>query len=219
MGPRIREDNGGGGGGMGPRIREDKGGGEVFIPIQTFPRRGGRVGRGEGWVPACGDLCVTTKTHSDSGVGRLLSQPNHGILDSGFRRNDGYAKVSICEDKRGGDGIDGDAADGGRGERMGSRMRVGKGGEEGGSPHARGQGRQKLIKDDQANRVPACAGTGGDRFIAPIVMLPPVVPIPRAVGVTAAHRLGSRKLESGTGRLLLTGRPETAKHHFHCWIP
>ena len=108
-------------GGMGPRIREDKGGGEVFTPIQTFPRRGERV-------PACGDLCVTTKTHSDSGVGRLLSQPNHGILDSGFRRNDGYAKVSIREDKRGGDGIDGDAADGGRGERMGSRMRVDDGG-------------------------------------------------------------------------------------------
>ena len=113
---------------MGPRIREDKGGGEVFIPIQTFPRRGGRVGRGEGWVPACGDLCVTTKTHSDSGVGRLLSQPNHGILDSGFRRNDGYAKVSIREDKRGGDGIDGDAADGGRGERMGPHMREDDGG-------------------------------------------------------------------------------------------
>ena len=31
---------------MGPRIREDKSGGVVFTPIQTFPRQGGRVGRG-----------------------------------------------------------------------------------------------------------------------------------------------------------------------------
>ena len=24
------------------------------------------------WVPAFGDLCITTETHSDNGVGRLL---------------------------------------------------------------------------------------------------------------------------------------------------
>ena len=52
MGPRVREDNGRWMK-MGPRVREDTGGG----------RR---------WVPASGDLCITTETHSDSGVGRLL---------------------------------------------------------------------------------------------------------------------------------------------------
>ena len=35
-----------------------------------FPPR--REQRRERWVPACGDLCITTETHSDSGVGRLL---------------------------------------------------------------------------------------------------------------------------------------------------
>ena len=32
---------------MGPRIREDTGGG-VFTPILTFPRQGGREGNGRG---------------------------------------------------------------------------------------------------------------------------------------------------------------------------
>ena len=35
-----------------------------------FPPR--REQRRERWVPVCGDLCITTETHSDSGVGRLL---------------------------------------------------------------------------------------------------------------------------------------------------
>ena len=75
--------------GMGPRIREDTGG-EDFTPILAFPPQGGREKRGDGspslssrgagsspaftrgWVPASGDLCITTETHSYSGVGRLL---------------------------------------------------------------------------------------------------------------------------------------------------
>ena len=75
--------------GMGHRIFEDTGG-EDFTPILAFPLRGDgkREGMGPrpclhggqalrrhsrgGWVPASGDLCITTETHSYSGVGRLL---------------------------------------------------------------------------------------------------------------------------------------------------
>ena len=34
--------------GMGPRMREDTGGGEVCTPILTFPHQGGREGNREG---------------------------------------------------------------------------------------------------------------------------------------------------------------------------
>ena len=66
MGPRVREDNGRWTK-MGPRVHEDRGGGRRWVPTST---RTGEVD--EDGSPPPRDLCITTETHSDSGVGRLL---------------------------------------------------------------------------------------------------------------------------------------------------
>ena len=75
-----------------------------ITPIQTFPHRGGRVKKGRGWVPASartreGDhLHPFDKLRAGSNLPPSRGEAGQE-LDSGFRRNDGYAKVCIGEDK------------------------------------------------------------------------------------------------------------------------
>ena len=78
-----------------------------FLGFASLARAGrGIVCVGEGWVPASGDLCITSKTHPHSVAIRHPTKLNHGILDSGprvgargqaFRQNEGCANVSIRE--------------------------------------------------------------------------------------------------------------------------
>ena len=87
-------------------------------------------------------------------------------------------------------------------------------------------------------------GSGGEEDVTPILTFPP----PRGKGgavratgvgigasshfhsaahhllatrcrVTAGHRRRSRRIESGTGRILLPGTPRTRNLPFDCWIP